>query len=217
MERNGIKNVRELRFHKSKIMIVISNPTEIVNEVSIINSLFDEGMEWFHIRKPNYSKEELRSFLLAINLSYYSKLVLHQHHDLANEFQIKQLHFTEKDRLDKIPVSYSKPDWCKSLSTSVHSIEDFNGLPNVYNYAFLSPIYPSISKQNYLPTKNAFKEIKKRTNQHTKLIALGGISLDNVEEVLQNGFDDFALLGALWNAKNPIEKFKKCQQIAHSF
>lgn len=206
---------RELRFHKRKIMIVISNPTEIVNEVSIINSLFEEGMELFHIRKPNYSIEKLRSFLLAIHSNYYSKLVLHQHHELTEEFQIKKVHFTEKDRLNKIPDKFQKS--VRFLSTSVHSIEDFNDLPNVYNYAFLSPIYSSISKQNYVPTKNAFEEIKKRTNHHTKLIALGGISVENIEKVLHNNFDDYALLGAIWNTKNPIENFKKCQTIAQSF
>ena len=196
-------------------MIVISNPTEIVNEGSIINSLFEEGMEWFHVRKPNYSKAELRSFLSAINSRYYSKLVLHQHHDLANEFQIKRLHFTEKKRLEA-PSDYSKPSWCESLSTSVHSIVAFNGLPNAFDYAFLSPIYPSISKEKYVPTKNAFEAIKKRTNHYTKLMALGGISVENIEEVLTNGFDDFALLGTLWNTEKTIENFKKCQQIAHS-
>ena len=206
---------RELRFHKRKIMIVISNPTEITNEINIINSLFEEGMELFHIRKPNYSKEELRSFLLAIHSRYYSQLVLHQHHELTEEFQIKKVHFTEKDRLNKIPDKFQKS--VRFLSTSVHSIEDFNDLPNVYNYAFLSPIYSSISKQNYVPVKNAFEEIKKRTNQYTKLIALGGISFENIEEILRNGFDDFALLGTIWNTKNPIENFKKCQTIAQSF
>ncbi|WP_445710222.1 thiamine phosphate synthase [Flavobacterium sp.] len=195
-------------------MIVISNPIEIVNEINIIHSLFEEGMELFHIRKPNYSKEELRLFLSKINSSYYSKLVLHQRHDLAEEFQIKRLHFTEKEKLTK-PDRFLKP--VRSLSTSVHSIEAFNGLTKAFDYAFLSPIYPSISKQNYVPTKNALEEIKKRTNQNTKLIALGGVSVENIEEVLTNGFDDFALLGTIWNSKNPIENFKICQQIAHSF
>lgn len=195
-------------------MIVISNPTEIVNEKNIIHTLFEEGMELLHIRKPNSSKEELRSFLSVLNSNYYPNLVLHQHHDLAEEFQIDRLHFTEKDRLTK-PNRFQKP--VRFLSTSVHSIEDFNGLPNAFDYAFLSPIYPSISKENYVPMKNAFEEIKNRTNQHTKLMALGGISVENIEEVLTHGFDDFALLGTLWNTKNPIENFKKCQTIAHTF
>ena len=197
-------------------MIVISNPTEIVNEINIVHILFEEGMEFFHVRKPIYSKEEMHSFLSAINSNYYSKLVLHQHHELAEEFQINRFHFTEKDREElKTPARFSKP--CRSISTSVHSIEGFNNVSNIFDYAFLSPVYPSISKENYIPTKNAFKDIKERTNQHTKLIALGGISPENIEHTITNGFDDIALLGVIWRSTNPIENFKKCQKIVHSF
>lgn len=195
-------------------MIVISNTDEIMNEINSIHALFENGMELFHIRKPDYSKNKLLSFISKINSKYHSKLVLHQHHELIKEFQIKRLHFTEKDRLT-IPDRFQKP--VRYFSTSVHSITDFNDLPNAFDYAFLSPIYPSISKENYGPTKNAFEEIKKRTNWHTKLIALGGISVNNIEKTINNGFDDIALFGAIWNSKNPIENFKKCQQIALSF
>jgi thiamine-phosphate pyrophosphorylase len=198
-------------------MIIISNPTEIINEVNILNSLFEEGLELFHIRKPGYCKEELQLFISKINSNYHSKLVLHQHHELAEEFQMKRLHFTEKDRIDKTPSRLLKPDWCKSFSTSVHSIEDFNGLHDVFDYAFLSPVYPSISKENYVPTKNAFEEIKKRTNQHTKLVALSGISVENIEKTIAYGFDSVALLGTIWNNTNPIENFKKCQKFVHLF
>jgi len=195
-------------------MIVISNTDEIMNEINSIHALFENGMELFHIRKPDYSKDKLQSFISKINSKYHSKLVLHQHHELIKEFQIKRLHFTEKDRLT-IPDRFQKP--VRYFSTSVHSITDFNDLPNDFDYAFLSPIYPSISKENYGPTKNAFEEIKKRTNWHTKLIALGGISVNNIEKTINNGFDDIALFGAIWTSKNPIENFKKCQQIALSF
>jgi thiamine-phosphate pyrophosphorylase len=186
-------------------MIVISNPTKITNEINIINSLFEEGMELFHIRKPDYSKEEIRFYLSEINSKYFPQLVLHQHHDLAEEFKIERLHFRVKDR-QKAPVRFLKPDGCKSVSTSIHSIEDFNSLSNVFDYAFLSPIYPSISKENYVPKNDVFEEIKKRTNQHTKLVALGGITSENIKKAITNGFDDVALLGTLWN-----------QKIVHSF
>ena len=195
-------------------MIVISNPDEIMNEINIIHALFENDMELFHIRKPDYSKDKMQSFISKINSKYHSKLVLHQYHNLAKEFQIKRLHFTEKDRLT-IPDRFQKP--VRYFSTSVHSIVDFNGLPNEFDYAFLSPIYSSISKENYVPTKNAFEEIKKRTNWHTKLIALGGISAVNIQKTINNGFDGIALLGTIWNNKNPIENFKKCQQIARLY
>jgi thiamine-phosphate pyrophosphorylase len=194
-------------------MIVISNPDEIMNEINIIHALFEEGMELFHIRKPDYSKNKMQSFISKIDSKYHSKLVLHHYHNLAEEFQINRLHFTERERINPIRVLNS--DWV--MSTATHNIETFNNLKNDFDYAFLSPIYPSISKENYVPTKNAFEEIKKRTNWHTKLIALGGISAENIEKTIHNGFDDIALLGTIWNSKNPIENFKKCQQIVLSF
>ena len=103
------------------------------------------------------------------------------------------------------------------LSTSVHAIEDFNSLEDKFEYVFLSPIFPSISKENYYSKTDLFEAIKNRTNYETKLIALGGIESKNTEQTLQNGFDNVALLGTIWNQNNPIENFKLCQQIVQSF
>lgn len=195
-------------------MIVISNPTEIVNEHQIIQALFEEGLELFHIRKPDASEEELRFYINAIDPKYHSKLVLHQQHRLIEEFQLERLHFTEKVR-QTIPKNFQKP--VPFLSTSVHTIVDFNTLSERYDAAFLSPIYPSISKVDYKPTQNLLEQTKERTNWKTKLIALGGISAENIAATLTEGFDDVALLGSIWNSPNPIQNFKKCQKIVHTY
>lgn len=205
---------RELRFHKRKIMIVISNPTEIRNEHQIIQALFEEGLELLHIRKPNASEEALRFYIAAIDSKYHSKLVLHQQHRLIEEFQLERLHFTEKAR-QTIADNFQKS--VPFLSTSVHTIADFNTLSERYDAAFLSPIYPSISKVDYKPTQNLLEQTKERTNWKTKLIALGGISAENIAATLTEGFDDVALLGSIWNSTNPIKNFKKCQKIVHTY
>jgi thiamine-phosphate pyrophosphorylase len=58
----------------------------------------------------------------------------------------------------------------------------------------LSPVFTSISKENYPPKTDLFEQIKKRTNHKTQLIALSGISADNIRQTLISGFDDVALL-----------------------
>src|SRR5207248_661643 len=102
-------------------------------------------------------------------------------------------------------------------STSVHSINYFNDLNpksiHKFDYAFLSPIYPSISKPEYSSKINLAETIKQRTNFSTKLIALGGITSENIKTIFENGFDDAAILGTIWASNNPIENFKRCQQI----
>ena len=195
-------------------MIVISNPTEIANEHQIIQALFEEGLELFHIRKPDASEEKLRCYIAAIDSKYHCKLVLHQQYNLVAEFQLERLHFSEKVR-QTIPDNFQK--LIPFLSTSVHTIADFNNLSERYDAAFISPIYPSISKTDYKPTQNLLEQTKERTNWKTKWIALGGISAENIVATLTQGFDDVALLGTIWNSTNPIQNFKKCQKIVHTY
>ncbi|MFC7774902.1 thiamine phosphate synthase [Flavobacterium sp. GCM10027622] len=188
-------------------MIVITNPTAVDNEINHIHSLFDNGLRLLHVRKPDYSETSMIALLTAIGNDYSNQLVLHSHHHLAEAFGITRLH-NPKTGTDASAFSFS---------IATHSIEEFNALHNDYDYAFLSPVYPSISKPNYQSQTNLLTDVKHRTNWNTKLIALGGIALENISETLQSGFDEVALLGYIWNSSNPLESFKKCQQIAHSF
>ena len=192
-------------------MIVISNPFVVANEIKIIHSLFEEGLSILHIRKPNFSNIEMVEFLHQIKLEYRSNLVLHSHHQLAEDLGINRIHFSEKDRTNSFLIN---PDQ-KTFSTSTHSIEDFNALEN-FNYAFLGPVFTSISKEDYHPKENLFEALKSKTNNKIKVIALGGIDSENIKKTLKNGFDDVALLGSIWNNENPIKQFKLCQKIVRS-
>lgn len=197
-------------------MIVISNPIAIANEISLIHSLFEEGLELFHVRKPDYSEIEMAKFIHQIKLEYRNSLVLHSHHDLAENFGINKIHFSEKTRKSAINFPARFPKHCR-YSTSTHSIKEFNALENHFEYAFLSPVFKSISKENYAPETDLFDALKSRTNFQTKIIALGGIDSDNIKKTLENGFDAIALLGSIWNSENPIKQFKLCQKIVHSY
>ncbi|WP_281631120.1 thiamine phosphate synthase [Flavobacterium luteolum] len=198
-------------------MIVITNPFFIEDEIQMLNSLLEEGLSLLHIRKPDFSELEMAQFIDQIKLEFRSNLILHNHHRLAEDLGIDRFHFSEKERKE-FPAKFPKPCRIKSesFSTSTHSIEDFNSLEN-FDYAFLSPVFKSISKENYYPEKDLFEELKSRRNQHTKIIALGGIDAENIQKTLENGFDDVALLGSIWNNKNPLKQFKLCQQIALSY
>ena len=193
-------------------MIVITNPSAIENEISIIDSLFREGLSLLHIRKPDFSKYEMAQYVHQVRLEFRSKLVLHSHHQLADDFGINRIHFSEIER----EIIDFKGIANMILSTSTHSIEDFNALENIFEYAFLSPVFTSISKENYIPKTDLFEDLAKRENFNAKVVALGGINPSNIEKSLQNGFDDVAVLGTIWNSSNSIKNFKLCQKIALS-
>lgn len=190
------------------MIIIITSEEFIQNEAEIINELFQEGLDLLHIRKPFINSEEMEDFIQKINPEFHHQLVLHSHHQLAEYFDVSRLHFRKIDRQKGLHQSFKD----KIISTSVHDIEIFNELNRNWEYAFISPVFPSISKKGYGENSNILNDIKKRSNSNVKLIALGGINDKNVNKVFDNQIDGVALLGAIWESKEPLNIFKKCRQ-----
>lgn len=186
------------------MLIVISSPTPVTKEASLINQLFDEGLLVFHLRKPESSSQELVLLLQEIDSTYHSKIALHSHHYLAKSFGINRLHYTEASRKQLTDTDFSENE--NVLSTSVHSVEDFKNLSEHFSYAFLSPVFNSISKPDY--EAKAFDLSGLNEKRSTKIIALGGIDEHNCSNAYDKGFDGIALMGSLWNSEDTIKIFK---------
>lgn len=190
-------------------LFVISFPTIIANEAKLINHLFDEGLSVFHLRKPESSEEEMRKLLSEIDSKYYSQIAIHQYHQLAFEFGIKRIHFTVKGRdelsTDRL-VKLKESDFI--LSTSIHSIEEFEKLNELFDYTFFGPVYDSISKKEYTAIDGS--TIGSFTFQkNIAVIALGGIHLGNIHTIEEREFRGAAVLGTIWNeSEKAVENFK---------
>lgn len=191
------------------MIIVISFEETIPNETKIINQLFLEGLDLFHVRKPFISDQEMKDFLSQINESFWPQLVLHSHFELAKEYGISRLHFRESDRINDSYQMYIKENM---ISTSVHDIDTFNSLGQEWEYAFVSPFFPSISKRGYGNETTILEESKASNNPNVKLVALGGITDKNMKEARGAGADGVALLGAIWQSENPLEVFQRCRE-----
>jgi len=188
-------------------MIVITSPDKVTHEFEIISEMFREGLAIIHIRKPDFSVVEMQHYLDQLPVAFRDRLVLHNHHKLAEACGINRLHIRESDRAT--PDRFLKPVRC--YSTGTHTVEDFNNLQDHYAYAFLSPVFESISKPGYRSSENLLEAVKNRTNHDIKLVALGGITVSNMATVFENGFDDIALLGTIWNNTDPVQRFRECQ------
>lgn len=212
-------------------IVVISNPEPIENESTIINELFREGLGVLHLRKPNESENELCKLIEKIDQQYHDKIALHQHFSLTERFKIKRLHFSEKNRaLYTIEQLMEFKNKGFTLSTSVHSMEDYNSLNQLFQYAFIGPVFESISKLNYKPSFDIVEQLNKqqmlkqkaKAFQHdqrpreVRIYGIGGVDHTKLEQM--KNFDGVALLGAIWNYReNAIEEYKKCRKIANMY
>lgn len=193
------------------MIIVISANGLIPNELQMLNNLFQKGLEHFHFRKYGLSDDQALEYLEQIDPSYLGRVVLHSHRHLANDLKIERLHFNTSDRIANKHMDLERK---YQLSTSTHSIQEFNALDKVWNYAFLSPLFQSISKPGYGRFESVFTEIRNKENDSVALIGLGGIDYQNLESVFKIGSDGVALLGSIWNQGNPSNYFLACKRKA---
>lgn len=195
------------------MLVVISNPTAIDDEATIINALFDEGLELLHVRKPDAGVDELRALMETIHSIYHPKIALHQHHKIALDYGIKRLHFTEAKRKEMSKEALAQLKVNKNtLSTSIHQLEAYNTLPISFDYVFFGPVFNSISKPGYTSSlKNDFVFPVK--NNHPKVIAIGGVDATNIHQTMNMKFNGTAVLGAIWQKPSEsIQQFKAVQK-----
>lgn len=188
-------------------LIVISAEKEISGEASIINNLFAAGLQLLHWRKPGAEPALTQQFLQQLNPAYHNRVVLHQHFELSTRFKVKGIHLNEINRGQiKAMQGY------KIISTSFHTWGELVGDGNIYEYVFLSPVFNSLSKPGYLAALNLI-ELAARLPLYNKLpvIALGGITAENIMRIKETGFKGAAVLGSIWQANNPVTAFKELQ------
>ncbi len=200
-------------------LLVISSPGQVYNEANIINQLFKLGLQYFHIRKPEDSEEQVKTLISGIYPEFYSRLAIHQHHGLAEEFKIKRLHFTESERKKQSRNALRRlTDKGFNLSTSIHDLALLPSLED-YKYVFFGPVYDSISKPDYKSELERGFKIN-NTSQTPLIIAIGGICADKLDSIKKMNFDGAAVLGSVWkNSEEAVRNFEtlqKCLKSAHT-
>lgn len=191
------------------MIIVISHTELLPQEHDVVNSLFDAGMQLYHLRKYTIGGKEITAFLNRIDPEYHPRIALNSHHELASEFRMSRLHFSEQNRITKNEDYWKHmKDEGYTLSTSVHRLQDLEKLSSCFDYAFFGPLFDSISKPGYKAVSFDKMGLTK-FKSGTRFIALGGISEENCHLPFEWNFDGIALSGSIWQANEPARKFEK--------
>jgi thiamine-phosphate pyrophosphorylase len=187
------------------MIVLIAPENDVSNEIEILNQLFQKGLQYYHLRKPNKSYEEHCEYLNQIDKQYHNRVVVHYFHELINEYDIKGIHFQEQKRRDHIdnPGQYFKElnMFGKTISSSFHELKELECCEFEFDYHLLSPVFSSISKQGYEGRGFDVSTIDKL------IIGMGGINAETIPETFKLGFKGVGVLGGVWNTENPIESF----------
>ena len=110
-----------------------------------------------------------------------------------------------------------------SVSISCHSFEEVIESRHFCDYLFFSPVFDSISKPGYEHgfTHEQLNNARDKGIIDERVVALGGITIEQIPLIREYGFGGIAILGALWNRffdEKDLEKlwirFKDCLNLS---
>lgn len=192
-------------------LIVITRPDFFPGEAEAITTLFYYGLEILHLRKPESDITEIESLLDKIPEEYHSRIVVHEHFQLVNRYHLKGIHLNRRN--PHVPQDYKG-----HISCSCHSLEEVKQHKPSCNYVFLSPIFDSISKAGYSSafTANQLQEAHRQGIIDSRVMALGGLDSERMNDIKQFGFGGAVLLGDIWNhlGNDFIPHFLRLRQAA---
>lgn len=193
------------------LIIGITPPTIRGDEAQIITAhLTDGNVDYFHLRHPSATADEMQRLISAIPAQLRERLSLHDHHHLGALYGIGGLHLNSRNpRLPALPEGY-RP----RVSRSCHSVAEVMdaahaGAPTQESesatypltYVTLSPIFDSISKQGYgaaFPPEQYNRLRSDLAAAEIPVVALGGVTPTRTDLLRNLGFAGAAMLGALW-------------------
>ncbi len=188
------------------MFILFTAEENLMNEKEQLIYFFNNGLSLLHVRKPGISENELKVWLSFFEEKYLQKMVLHQHHQCAEVFPVKGIHLKESFRLEnRETVVYVEKFRRKNLSVSsaFHELGKLKKEAILFDYAFLSPVFTSVSKKNYQGRNFNVN------GRREKLIALGGVRPENIQKIKAMGYKGMAVLGAVWLAEDPVQSFEE--------
>ena len=189
-------------------MYLISPDKISKQQITQIKKIFEMGLHILHLRT---CKKDACYFLEQLPEPYHQKIVIHEHLDLVEKYPLRGIHLKSWQRKN-IPyenlLTYCKQmkNKNKSVSSAFHTLQELKSYAEIpFEYVFLSPVFDSISKPNYVGKKMNLNGFQKPF----KIVALGGVTLENYQQALKMHFDEVAVLGAIWQTEDPVQSFSQ--------
>ena len=184
------------------LLIGISPEPFRPEQQKLVNSLFQQGLDYLYIRSRESDSGRWRQILEEIDPVFYSRLLLPANApaEAAGGQYIRHIREAERQAGGQAETGAAK-----LYSSSIHRLAALPELRGTYKFVFYSPVFPSISKAGYKPLLD-LPEIERqmaglrKEGGMPRVIGLGGVCAGNIRHLQAAGFQGAALLGALWQA-----------------
>jgi thiamine-phosphate diphosphorylase len=195
----------------------------IVDSVEWLEKLLPLGVKTIQLRIKNGEKRNLENEIRnAVKLAnqFHARLFINDYGELAISCQAYGVHLGQEDLaradIDKIRQAGLR------LGISTHSNDEILRAEKLCpSYIAYGPIYSTVSKVMSFKPQGVLALKRVKDSVSYPLVAIGGINLERISEVLATGVDGIAMISAITHAEDPIAMTRKLLELLelkfHSF
>lgn len=149
-----------------------------------------------HLRIPGASETDFRKVLDSLEPAYHQHIVLCDHYALLAEYDVAGVYLPYRRVAEwrDIPLAPHQ-----TIAVGAHSLQELQELPFTPDYALLSPLFDSISKEGYQGNSALLSCREELLKLPYPVYALGGITPERQETVAKAGYAGVAVLGDIWS------------------
>ena len=191
-------------------LILLTSPNFFIEEDKILTTLFEEGLDQLHLRKPDSEPVYCERLLSLIPSEYHSRIITYEHFYLRDEFDLMGIHLSN----DTITPP---TDYHGNITRTAYTLEQIKEYKQNSLYVCMDCVYPSVSEPNQkqLYTLDEMRDAVRQAVVDRKVMALGGVKLENLQEIKELGFGGAVVRGDLWNRFDIHSGFDYKMLISH--
>lgn len=190
-----------------KLYLVISEGACKLNSLKVVEEAILGGVDIVQLREKNLSVEDYVSRALrlkAVTDKHNIPLIINDSLDVAKRVNAFGIHVGNND----VAPTVIHETWkdCQSIGYSIEHLEQLqNKETRAADCLGISPVFSTPTKSNTI-TEWGLEGVKTIRPLTTKpLIAIGGMNISNVSEVIKAGADCIAVVSAICAADDPGE------------
>lgn len=194
----------------------ITHPSDRFTYKEEVEMVLRGGCRWVQLRMKDANDEEVEQVareLLPLCKEWKATFIIDDRVDLVKRVGADGVHLGKKD----MPVDEARKILGDSfiIGGTANTMDDIRRLcQQGADYIGCGPFRFTTTKKNLSPILGldgyrTMMETMRKENLQIPVVAIGGITLDDMKEVMRTGVSGIAISGAVLTAENPQEEMKR--------
>lgn len=201
----------------------ITHQTERYSYLDSARMALEGGCRWIQLRMKEAPPEEVERVALQLKplcRAHKAILVLDDHVKLARKLEVDGVHLGKTD----MPIYEARRMLGEAfiIGGTANTFEDVKKHVSAgADYLGIGPFRFTTTKKNLSPVLGleGYASIMRQMREagiRVPVVAIGGITYEDIPEIMQTGVNGIALSGAILQAENPVEKMRRIINEPHS-